>query len=128
MLTTDEETVAALHKAAAYTDKPMPPRLDGAVFAVVVEDESGEIIVGASARLVPDIDMAMKRNIHPLVKREALDELHRYFRAELLKAGFCEASCSVPPELEHNYGRLLKRRYGWQEKWTSYVMREEGHV
>lgn len=104
-------------------DFPFPDNLED---YFVVVDDTDTPIMGAGAKLVPEVTLlcAPFGATHPLVKVKGIALLHDVLRDTLMAKGHKEAICSVPPKLEANYGRHLQRHFHWKESWKTFRIRD----
>jgi hypothetical protein len=86
--------------------------------ALAVESETGEIIAVAFAVRTPEIVFLMNRG-HPVVKLEAIRQIHMGMRESLRRKGYVFGLAMVSPKFKA-FARHLKRKFGWAENFTAY--------
>jgi hypothetical protein len=119
----DQDTVECLHGESGFDFKF--PSLDSPLIEAgcLILDAAGIPLAASVAKRAPEIVLAMRKDAHATVKLQALVQIHNFMRIEMATRGYHEANCFLPPSIEKNYGRHLRRIFGWEKSWQGYTLR-----
>jgi hypothetical protein len=127
----DLDALRRMHASQGF-DYPFPEIADPIFISkLVVEDESGRIVMASLARLTCEMYLLVDRDDNggpgagkPRERYARLLELHRAGKRDLLARGLDDAHAWLPPPIAKRFGRRLEA-LGWirDDAWTPYCRR-----
>jgi hypothetical protein len=113
--TSDLRRLREMHRKQGFR-YPLPDVEDASfLLRAVIEDEAGEPVMAALARLTSEIYLLADPEAgNPRERWERLVALHQAATREAWRRGLDDAHCWLPPRIAKSFGRRLVR-LGWSE-------------
>jgi hypothetical protein len=119
----DEPVLRAMYEQMGFDY--VLPELEGRDFVsvwVAVDETDAPVMALAARKTVEMFMLADQRWKTPGWRMEAFSELHFACHQDVLRQGFTDAHCWLPPQVVKSFGRRLKRYFGWVEsKWKCFA-------